>query len=69
MLDVELSRQWEEHEARGTDRPYKTCEVCGSRIYEEDDTYDGDEYYEVDDIIICEDCFFEWARDNLRRRA
>lgn len=68
MYDTELSRAWEEHEQEGLDRSYKTCEVCGSPIYEEDDTYEGDEYYEVDDIIICTDCFHDWARENLLRR-
>lgn len=35
------------------------CAICGGSLYE------GDPYYEIDDMEICEDCM----KDNYRRLA
>lgn len=32
---------------------FTTCEICGSKIYE------GDEFYQVSDIDVCEKCIYK----------
>lgn len=44
------------------DRDYLTCQMCGGQIYREDETYEGDSYYDFDGTIICEDCLREYAK-------
>lgn len=30
------------------------CDICGQPIYIEDDQYEGDTYYEIDDLRVCD---------------
>lgn len=36
---------------------FKTCDMCGNEIYE------GDEYYDFDDEVICEDCLMDYVNE------
>ena len=36
---------------------FKTCDMCGGEIYE------GDEYYDFDDEVICEDCLMDYVNE------
>ena len=37
------------------------CEECHSGLYV------GDDYYEIDGTIMCEDCAIEWLKSNFRK--
>jgi hypothetical protein len=39
------------------------CEYSGCAIY------DGEEYYEIDDMIICDDCAWKYAIEKLKQEA
>lgn len=42
-------------------RDYINCDVCHNPIYRADDLYDGDDYYELDELNICTDCIHEYT--------
>ena len=54
-------RDAERHEAEleEVNRQCLHCAMCGGTIY------DGDDYFDLDDMILCEDCMI----DNYRRVA
>lgn len=42
-----------------TGRKYILCGGCGRRIYAEDEIYEQDDCYQVEDRVLCESCFEE----------
>ena len=55
VLDAELHSQEPK-------RDYYVCDICGERIYKEDDVYEGDIYYDFDGEKVCEECLSKYAR-------
>ena len=51
------------------EQEYILCDVCGNRIYKEDETHYGDDYYRIDGLNICPDCLREYMNQNYRRTA
>lgn len=49
-------------------REHETCEVCGSPIYYEDDFYEQDEAYYIDEQYLCEDCIWDYMKNNYKVR-
>ena len=43
-------------------RDYMECSCCGGRIFREDKTHHGDIYYELEGVVICEDCILDYIR-------
>lgn len=50
------------------DRPYFLCDICGGKIYREDDIHEGDVHYDFDGEKVCEDCLGVYAK-RFRARA
>ena len=48
---------------RGEPKAYIVCGVCGENIYP------GEEYYNFDDDIACDDCYRDYINENFRRVA
>lgn len=48
-------------------RDYIQCTRCECKIYREDAIYEGDSYYEIDDMILCEDCAKDWLEEQRVR--
>jgi hypothetical protein len=51
--------KWKLASGRDDERVFCECEHCGGEIYE------GEEYLEVDDCNIHEDCFDDFAKEYL----
>lgn len=49
-----------------TDREHLTCAFCGRPIYREDKTHYGDVYYEIDGVIVCDDCVMDYIEKNRK---
>ena len=45
------------------DRDYITCDICGGKIYRENNIYEGDEYYQIEDQNICQNCINDFLKE------
>lgn len=52
--------------AREPERNYITCVICKGKIYQEDEIYEGDTYYDFDEGPVCEECLREYAKKYRR---
>ena len=48
-------------------RDWVPCTRCKCKIYREDETYEGDSYYEIDDMFLCEECAKDWLEEQRVR--
>lgn len=58
-MDYGLSRAQEQYDNQLPDEEiiFNICDVCGEEIYV------GDEYYDIDGIIIHDECLKDWAKE------
>lgn len=47
-------------------RDFIECDICHKPIYRQDGGYDGDDYWELDELIICEDCKWDYVSSKRR---
>ena len=47
-------------------RYYILCDICKGRIYVENNEWYGDDHWELDGKIICEDCIHDYVRSKKR---
>ena len=47
-------------------RDFILCDMCKSKIYREDSTHYGDDYYELNDMTICEECISDYLKEHKR---
>lgn len=47
-------------------RYYILCDICKGRIYVENNEWYGDDHWELDEKIICEDCIHDYVRSKKR---
>lgn len=47
-------------------RDFIECDICHKPIYRMDGTYEGDDYYDMEDGNICEDCIYDYMRSKRR---
>ena len=52
-----------EQESELEEREYIECDKCGAPIYKADSKHDGDNYYDVYDFTICEDCMDTFRKE------
>lgn len=50
-------------EWRPLHKPFCRCDMC------EMDIYEGNDYYNFDGDIICDDCHEDYVKEHFRRRA
>lgn len=62
QMDAEVHQQ-RLQEARNS-RDFIECDICHGEIFREDDEYEGDVYYELDGLNICEECLDRYLKDN-----
>ena len=48
------------------ERDYIPCDICEKPLYRRDGEYDGEDYWELDENIICEDCIHDYVRSKKR---
>ena len=49
------------------DRPVVgECELCGHELHAESDGYDADDFVEVENFLLCHDCWEDYYKE-LRR--
>lgn len=63
VLDAEREAERLEELAQ---RPHIECDRCHSYIYRADDYYDGDVIYELDGLVLCEECVGSYVREHRR---
>lgn len=44
------------------------CSDCGMELHYEDDEYDQDEAYEIDERLFCHGCFFSYCENTYFKR-
>lgn len=63
MLTGNPVRDAEENALKGLDRPCIHCDICGGTIYQASDMYHGDDYYDMDNLVICTDCIDKFRKE------
>lgn len=58
----DAERWQEELEDMESGRDFILCDNCGGKIFREDDKFDGDDYWEFDDAIVCKECLDEYLK-------
>jgi hypothetical protein len=43
------------------------CECCGQEIYDSNEEYVADDYYEFDGDLVCEDCLIDYCNEHFHR--
>lgn len=65
VMDAEIHQQNNQKAMSGRD--YIICDKCKGKIYKEDALYEGDDYYELDGMCICEECIDEYLKECKRK--
>ena len=63
VLDAEREAERLEELAQ---RPHIECDRCHGYIYRADDYYDGDVIYELDGLVLCEECVGSYVKEHRR---
>lgn len=45
-----------------TGRDFILCDICEQPIYREDSMYEGDKYYKINGLVICEECIRDYVK-------
>ena len=61
VMDAE--RYQAAQEVAQENREYIKCDECDGKIYKADDRYEGDNYYSVHEVRICEDCINKFWKE------
>lgn len=48
------------------EREFILCSICKRKIYYAGNGYDGDDYYDMEDGDICEDCIWDYMKNKRR---
>lgn len=44
------------------------CDLCGCDIHRESIQYDQDDCYEIEGVILCEDCVMKYVKENFFKK-
>lgn len=65
----DAERYFSEAEEEQNEREYIVCDICGEKIFCGDGYWEGDTYYIINELNICEDCISNYIRTECQTTA